>query len=91
MINRPAKKGMNKPDAEMEAFLKEYEEATTPIIKKHSMRLIPRVINLSNEIKVHYEAAFAVQRFTHEEIKVQKANETLDTKPEVDNGTNKND
>jgi hypothetical protein len=68
-------------------FLKEYSEAIQPIIDKYSMAVIPVVRNMSTEYKVHYEAAFAVQKFTKEEVKVQKGNETLDTQPETDKGT----
>jgi len=68
-------------------FLKEYSEAIQPIIDKYSMAVIPVVRNLSTEYKVHYEAAFAVQKFTKEEVRVQKGNETLDTQPETDKGT----
>ena len=72
-------------------FLKEYSDAVQPIIDKYSMAVVPVVRNLSTEFKVHYEASFAVQAFTKEEVKVQKQNETLDTKPETNNGTDSND
>ena len=71
-------------------FLKEYSDAVQPIIDKYSMAVVPVVRDLSNEYKVHYEPAFAVQAFTKEEVKVQKADETLDTEPETNNGTDSN-
>lgn len=76
----------------MQDFLKEVDEAMKPIQDKYSMRLIPRVLNLSDEYKVHYEAAFAVQEFKKEEIKLmpKKPDETLDAKPETHQGTDTN-
>jgi len=77
-------------EAKTEAFLKEFEELTKPLYEKHMMRIIPRVVNLSSEIKVHYEAAFAVQRFTKEEV-TPVSNETLASKPEADKSTDRDD
>jgi len=56
-------------------FLIECNAALQPIFDKHMMQLVPVINNHSSQHKVHYEAAFAVQRFTKEEIKVQKGNE----------------
>jgi hypothetical protein len=64
-------------------FLEKCNEVLQPIFDEYSMRLVPVIYNNSTEYKVHYEAGFAVQSFTKEEIKVQKGNETLDTKPET--------
>ena len=72
-------------------FLKEYSDAVQPVIDKYSMAVVPVVRNMSTEYKVHYEASFAVQAFTKEEVKVQKGNETLDTKPETNDGADSND
>ena len=74
-----------------EQFLKEYSDAIQPIIDKYSMAVVPVVRNMSTEYKVHYEASFAVQAFTKEEVKVQKGNEALDTEPETNDGTDSND
>ena len=66
-----------------QTFLAECNEALQPIFDKHMMQLVPVINNYSNQHKVHYEAAFAVQRFTKEEVKVQKGNATLGTQPET--------
>ena len=67
-----------------QTFLAECNEALQPIFDKHMMQLVPVINNHSSQHKVHYEAAFAVQKFTREEIKVQKGNASLDTEPEAD-------
>lgn len=72
---------------QQKAFLEEYGDAIKPVVEKYSMQVVPVVRNLSTEFKVHYEAAFAVQKFTKEEVTVQKANETLDTQSEAESGT----
>ena len=77
-------------EAKMQAFLTEFEALTKPLYDKHLMRIIPRVVNLSTEVKVHYEAAFAVQRFTKEEV-TPVSNETLASKPEADKSTDRDD
>ena len=74
-------------DFEKEArkkFLDECNDALQPIFDKHSMRLVPVVNNFSTEYKFHLEAGFAVQRFTKEEVKVQKGNETLASESKAD-------
>lgn len=76
---------------QQKAFLEEYGEAIKPVVEKYSMQVVPVVRNLSTEFKVHYEAAFAVQKFTKEEVTVQKADETLDTQSEAEPGTDNND
>lgn len=73
-----------------EVFLKECNAALEPIFDKHLMQLVPVINNHSNQHKVHYEAAFAVQRFTKEEVKVQKGNASLDTKPEANEQSDSN-
>jgi len=77
-------------EAKMQAFLTEFEELTKPLYDKHLMRIIPRVVNLSTEVKVHYEAAFAVQKFTKENVTLE-SNETLASQPEADQPTDRND
>jgi hypothetical protein len=74
-------------EAERKAFLDEYKALIEPLQDKHSMRIIPVVINLSTEAKVHYEAAFAVQRFNKIDAKYIKADENLESQPEANGHT----
>lgn len=77
-----------------QAFLDEYKALVEPLQEKHSMRLIPIVVNLSNEHKVHYEGAFAVQKFNKvdvEYIKAPQTNETLESEPKADGQTDSDD
>jgi hypothetical protein len=92
----------NKPKTEQEIrnelklkkrkeFLEKCNEALKPLIDEYSMQLVPVIQNFSSEYKVHYEATFAVQEFTKEEVKVQKGNvdktdASLDTKSETNEG-----